>query len=726
MESPDGDEGAGPHLWMENLEHADSPKDRQRFIEHMTSQVVARGRVWWQTGLDEVQVRALLAAAMAIADLEYTADLAAAWGERNFPNGIPEGTVQSHEGELRTFGGDFDAMVQSRLVTLRPGRLNAERVLALHPTNPEISRLLDLADGIEVATPPGFYPNGDRAAERPPLRKLYLKAHKAVDKMIYDLIEKGLAIVLTAPTAFGIPGLHLSPAHWAAKAGKEHGRPLIDSTDANSPYPVLNSESVAQWAQDYFGEIKHPTIVDIVLMIWAFKQAHPGAAWDGIALFKMDLKGAYNLISFKPHYCKLFAVELVGGLVVIFLCGLFGWSATPAAFQVVTRALVFELLLVLYGGCLMYVDDIIVVTLVDKLSADKAAARSLCVGLLGPLAVADDKTEDTEGGGPRRLDAIGYVLDMDNQLVTLTRRNLLRTVYAFFSVDLYGRIPVPAVQRLASLASRYCAIVPELRPFSRALHACVIGVRNQRGSVFLTPEARLSVELWRTMLCAIALDERGFARPFATFVPRQATVVVQFDASLQGIGILVSTRSPGTADEVSVGGTVVPLTAWQWDEEDSAFQNTAEFMAVIVGILSVWRHVPREQASAILLKGDSVTALQWAKSGRVRSDRSARAACIFVLILTRLGVCICDTIHVPAELNGECDLLSRRGYDGTYRTVAEVVPGIPDLLMQEDPWVRTALRLCDPSHGAGSLGVNNFELFWIEAGDFIEKLRSGL
>ena len=50
-------------------------------------------------------------------------------------------------------------------------------------------------------------------------------------------------------------------------------------------------------------------------------------------------------------------------LVMFFLCGIFGWSGTPAAFQVVTRASVFELSVRIVGRLLMYVDDILGVLL---------------------------------------------------------------------------------------------------------------------------------------------------------------------------------------------------------------------------------------------------------------------------------------------------------------------------------------------------------------------------
>ena len=94
-----------------------------------------------------------------------------------------------------------------------------------------------------------------------------------------------------------------------------------------------------------------------------------------VDLWKTDLRGAYTLMSFKESNCMKFAVELVGGVTIIFLCGLFGWSSTPAAIQVIMRAIVFELGLILLGRALMYVDDIVGVSRRSEIQRDLEAAR---------------------------------------------------------------------------------------------------------------------------------------------------------------------------------------------------------------------------------------------------------------------------------------------------------------------------------------------------------------
>ena len=61
--------------------------------------------------------------------------------------------------------------------------------------------------------------------------------------------------------------------------------------------------------------------------------------WAQIRLWKLDLKGAYTLVSFRPEDVRLMAAEMDDDRFIFFLCGVFGWTGMPAAFQVVTRAI---------------------------------------------------------------------------------------------------------------------------------------------------------------------------------------------------------------------------------------------------------------------------------------------------------------------------------------------------------------------------------------------------
>jgi hypothetical protein len=87
--------------------------------------------------------------------------------------------------------------------------------------------------------------------------------------MIYDLWKDDLVFIIPTSEALKIPNIHFSPAHWAKKREKECGRHLFDSTDKAGGHP-LNTESAKIQLKDKYGNICHPTIDDIVLMITTY------------------------------------------------------------------------------------------------------------------------------------------------------------------------------------------------------------------------------------------------------------------------------------------------------------------------------------------------------------------------------------------------------------------------------------------------------------------------
>lgn len=72
----------------------------------------------------------------------------------------------------------------------------------------------------------------------------------------------------------------------------------------------------------------HPTIDDIVRMICDFwrkiRAISPDARWKDIQLWKMDLKGANTLLSFKPEDVGIFGMMLTNNLVYFHIVGIFG------------------------------------------------------------------------------------------------------------------------------------------------------------------------------------------------------------------------------------------------------------------------------------------------------------------------------------------------------------------------------------------------------------------
>lgn len=199
-------------------------------------------------------------------------------------------------------------------------------------------------------------------------------------------------------------------------------------------------------------------------------------------------------------------VEVIGDLVYLQIAGIFGWACTPAAFQTVTRALKWEPSHSLKSSVEIYVDDIIGVCFDVDLEGDLVAAREICTALLGPSAVADDKTE-----AGRRLDIIGFAVDLDSKRVTISKKNFQNTLYGFMSINLDVSILLRVAQRLASWGSRYGSVFRTMRPFSRALHRMSAGRTARMATFTISEEAKIAVRLWRAMLVLVRLDEERYS-----------------------------------------------------------------------------------------------------------------------------------------------------------------------------------------------------------------------
>jgi len=637
--------------------------------------------------------------------------------------------VASDEALLKANGGNFEAMAQQRFHLNLPSRLNKDRVDALSEDNPEKGRMYGLADGMEIPLPTGFQPNGKldyrtgetvrggeySPAHAEPLRKLYEETAPAVNKQLLKLHALGLAFLLTAPTVFWmLKGDHKMVASWAPKANSEAGRVLMDPSHTKVKDGwVMNGKEVKEACKRLWGAIEHPDITELIVMIVTFfqraKERDSTVRWQDVVIWKMDLRAAFTLLSVEPKSTPLFTMNLTGGVVIIVLCGLFGWTGTPFAFQVVTRALVFELLRLTLGALRMYVDDIMGVCFAKDLAWEQSTAGRICRGLLGPTAVAEDKTESG-----RALVWIGYLVDLDRQLVCMSPRNFRKCLYAFFVVDLRGKVPVKTLERLASLAERYSELYPYMRPFQRALYACYKGHRGCGDHISIDmaahPEAVRAIRFCRVMLCAGALDEERFARSFQSFMPKTTEYVVEFDGCLTGVGMLVYQRR-GDGSEVLKGGGAMDLGPLGFGT-DSSYQNVGEFFGPTLApvVLRALGLVEAGRPCVIHLRGDSVTGLRWAETRRFKGTNVSNAAVVFTALVVEGVVEVAGTTHIPAGENTRADGLSRA------RTLGQLgLAGLPFVDLNQNATALEIRRLCDPALSVDS--DESFVAHWRQSND---------
>jgi hypothetical protein len=456
-----------------------------------------------------------------------------------------------------------------------------------------------------------------------------------------------------------------------------------------------------------YGAIEHPTLEDLVTMVNDYademkEELGDEFRWEDLRLWKGDLRKAFTLLNVRAGDVKFFACELTDGLVLFYHTGLFGWTGTPFCFQVVTRAIERLVRMRIKGRMRMFVDDGMGVTMKQFLERDTGQMREVCEALLGPMAIAEDKWE-----WGRRLTWIGWDIDLDARRVTISRRNFMKTLHGFFTLD-ESNVQVRELERVASWASRYSTILRVMEPFSKALYAETGGMQNRFAFKSLkSMGARIAVWMWRAMLCLLHLNEATFGRTLDSFRPRPAEVMVEFDASLSGFGLVISDMREGRL--LGCGSALFPFHLG----EQSRWQNSAEFIAIVIAIISL---VQLGYSNVgIKVRGDNVSSMKWGKEEHFTSVLCFSAALVFILLSVAFNISIVETEHVPGEENVICDAMSR-GYRPEDLGVSR-----DETLNLESKAVKLGLALCDPTKEIESQDA--FMDLWHSTQDLIGLLR---
>ena len=366
----------------------------------------------------------------------------------------------------------------------------------------------------------------------------------------------------------------------------------------------------------------------------------------------------------------------------------------------------------------MYVDDIMGVCLRKDLNHDMSKARSICTDLLGPNAVADDKSKSG-----RRLDLIGYVVDLDTKTLSIARKNFLNTVYGFFTVDATAPTTLPCAQKLASWASRYSMIFRHMRPFNSALHQATCGRSNKRIKFEYRPEAQRSIRMWCATLALVELNEKQFTRPLDSFRSHDVHFIVEFDASLQGVGLLWYKRD-SNKKEIALGASAVDISSMNFGC-DSSFQNVAEYIGGLIGLVGLIKLGISNVA--IEFRGDSLTALSWAKKEKSRGKLVSNAAIVFSLLCIRFGLNVQETTHISGEENWRCDSLSRLTQENF--TISEALERMERhdtkvIDMSDIKGTTILLRNCNPQVSLDE--ENDFLRFWTEVQNALDEMAKDL
>jgi hypothetical protein len=651
----------------------------------------------------------------------------------------------------REAGYNICEMVKTRRRKNREGRMNVERVGRLRKDNPEIGHLLSLCEGMIVPLPPDFRPNAlcDQDIERlmcmqrafytwairrdglitakdpetdpcvrvygRALHPSYVRTYKAVDMMLNVLVDQEACFVLPRSVVQEHSAVHFMVGKWTSKPGKDIGRNIGDMS-YGAP-PILNGDFAKEAAAEFYGPIVHPTLNDLVLMLLNTfdkkKAEFPDLEWKDMRIWVMDIAAAYTHLDIPSEMAHLYAQEINNGLIILHHCGVFGGSVTPAAFQPVTRCVLHEVRAETKGGADMYVDDLAGVCMEKDVEWEMSRAEQIITDLLGPGSVQLEKNVVGQV-----VTIIGWSFNLKDQTVTVARKNLMKAIYCVFNVDLEGMTNLREIQRLASYLERYSVICRILRPFLSCLNRMMKEKHGLRMDFKFSKEAIMELRMWRGWLYLLSVDPGTYSRPFVTFREREPSYVITTDGSLGQIGIII--YAMGGASEACVGCCAVSIAGFGF-EDDSSYQNTCEYIGMVLGVLALIKLGIR--GVDVVVRGDSTTALSWVQKEKVSGKAAMNAALVLVSLCIKFGIEVNYLEFLEGIANHKADRLSRliekkmsieRAMEINGHSGAQVI----DLL--DDQASATLVDMCNPGRGLDS--EECFEAVWTTIRDAVQGL----
>ena len=637
---------------------------------------------------------ALLEEAFCENDQRFSEDTALRWAD-DFK--FPYEVYTTDLADFIRLDRDLGLLAKLRQEVSQGDRLSLSRVNGLNLADSEWKeRLFKMADGIPIITAPGFVPSN----VPPKLRQKYLRLAPAINKSIYELYKNNLIVILPTSVAKDVKGVHFSALHWTLQADKEQGRTLADPSSGGNP---LNTPAAKELIDIACGQIVHPTIEDMMSMLISFVEKN--GSFEGMTLWKRDMAGAFTLLNILPEYVRLCAFELTDNLTMFYIAGFFGHCSLPSFFNIVTKVAESEIQLAIRGSVCMYVDDVCGVSSNHFLEEDIEKSGKVIIALTGSKSLAVHK--DRRG---RKVDWIGWGVDLDLESVNVSRKKLLKCLHGFFFTDLEDFVSIKVIEKLASWCSRYAIILPALKPLSVTLHGEHAGMRNRKAKKRLSSEAKLVCWIWRVFLILIALKPDVFSRKIMSFHNYASTIRVEYDASLTGLGLVISRKCEVNWINLKAGSLLVPYNLLG----NSSFQNTMEFMAVALSVCII--RALGYSNFGLDLVGDNMSSLSWAKYNRFRRGRSLRATLLFMRVTSTFAMQINFAEHLAGESNVICDALSR----GT--TPLDLGFIHPESVSTfEFTWIDQFFRLCDPTLDLLH-SENEFIEFWNGLSEFCALL----
>jgi hypothetical protein len=159
-----------------------------------------------------------------------------------------------------------------------------------------------------------------------PLRPQFHKLRPAIHHQLAKLHHERKGIVLPKSLVKGWPPLHLNPSHVVLKVGDTKGRVCMDPRASG-----LNEGTDLEAIYNEIGTLVLPSVRDVAST--AMAALNRGET----QISKFDISAAFTQYKLTWEAAVLQAIDL-NDLVFIPLVGMFGWTASPAYYDLTGKA----------------------------------------------------------------------------------------------------------------------------------------------------------------------------------------------------------------------------------------------------------------------------------------------------------------------------------------------------------------------------------------------------
>jgi len=527
-------------------------------------------------------------------------------------------------------------------------RFNQSRCDAIFRDDPEYERLSSLAtDGVIIDKPEGLIL---QSVPEPP-RKLQQQLDVAYRQHASKVWDKsnGVIIEQSVLSLEDQGQIHFNPAHLTRKPGGS--RFCMDCTNSEGGN-VLNTPDVKVKVLDRYGPIHHPTLSEMSTEWYEYADGLNVPLSD-CRLFKDDFSGAFTQMNVNPNSALLLALAIGGGLILIYLTGLFGWLGFPMAYAVLSRA--FERLFrrELQIPLRLYVDDIIALSLANRAEGDQLYIERKCEETMGSKAISYEKKV------PPCLscEVLGWLICLFTESFRPSDKGIRKLVFAFWLVATGDKFPLIVYQLLASLAQHYSLGLPGMAAFVYPLHNMVAQFHgNQYYKKKPSSAARLAIEVWKVVAILSLRKHPLMCRPLRSLTTsvtksKRRTIGIT-DASPTGLGIALYDDNNQLLRYMSY--------QFPFHAVESKYQNAREYCGYMFCFFFLeWVLGVQQSPHEAMWINDNSAAIRWASENKCNS-LSAQYA--FMVVTWKQMTSTFEFSHVEhmrGLLMGNIDSLSR-------------------------------------------------------------------